>query len=151
MRKPRSTSSGNKGRSSFAGTVTPSAAAQSSVKDTNGGSTSDDNGNGPPKLGVSEIGLIGPLAATTFALAFDIGYFSAIDIGWFTLFNVSEHIVFAIRAIPIAVAVSTLLGILLYARHFDEWKVFEKRTYIARAIVIIISAIWITVLGPVLS
>jgi hypothetical protein len=49
---------------------------------------------------------IQPLIIPAFAFAFNIGYFSAIDIGWFTFFDLSEHAVFALRALPIAIGAS---------------------------------------------
>ena len=52
-----------------------------------------------------------PMATTTFAIAFNVGYFSALDISWFTLFSVSDHVVFSVRALPVAVGASVLLGI----------------------------------------
>jgi len=44
-----------------------------------------------------------PLLGAAVALTFDVGCFSAIDISFFTLFSLSEHIVFAIQALPIAI------------------------------------------------
>jgi hypothetical protein len=46
------------------------------------------------------------VVATVFAVAFDVGWFSAIDISLFTLFSISEHIVFALRALPVAIALT---------------------------------------------
>jgi hypothetical protein len=59
-------------------------------------------------------------AATVFAFAFNVGYFSAIDISLFTLFNVSEHVVFAIRALPVAVGLLVLFGIILSLPALEE-------------------------------
>jgi len=47
-----------------------------------------------------------PVIATSFAFAFNVGYFLAIDIAWFSLFSLSEHMVFALRALPIGIAAS---------------------------------------------
>jgi hypothetical protein len=49
-----------------------------------------------------------PVIATSFAFAFNVGYFWAIDIGWFALFSLPEHIVFALRALPIGIAASLI-------------------------------------------
>jgi hypothetical protein len=46
-----------------------------------------------------------PLLAAAVALSFDVGCFYAIQINFFTLFSLSEHIVFAIQAFPIALAI----------------------------------------------
>ena len=42
------------------------------------------------------------IIATSFAFAYDIGYFSAIDINRFTFFTLPEHVLFAIQAFLIA-------------------------------------------------
>ena len=43
-----------------------------------------------------------PLLGAAVALTYDVGYFQAVEISFFTLFSLSEHIVFAIQAFPIA-------------------------------------------------
>jgi hypothetical protein len=43
-----------------------------------------------------------PLLGAAVALTFDVGFFYSIGISFFTLFSLSEHIVFAIQAFPIA-------------------------------------------------
>jgi hypothetical protein len=52
-----------------------------------------------------------PFIATSFAFAFNVGYFWSIDIGWFSLFSLSEHVVFALRALPIAIGASIVFMI----------------------------------------
>ena len=52
-----------------------------------------------------------PLVAISLGLIFDVGYFFAIGWGMFSLFSLSEHLVFAIPAIPFAF----LFILLLYA------------------------------------
>jgi hypothetical protein len=49
-----------------------------------------------------------PILASTFAFAFVVGYFLAFDISWFPFFSLSEHVVFALRALPIAVGASVV-------------------------------------------
>jgi hypothetical protein len=39
------------------------------------------------------------------AVVFDVGYFGALDINLFTAFSLSEHLLFAIEAIPTAIAI----------------------------------------------
>jgi hypothetical protein len=43
-----------------------------------------------------------PLAASMIAMTYNVGYFSGIDIKVFSLFSLTEHIVFAIEALPLA-------------------------------------------------
>jgi hypothetical protein len=70
------------------------------------------------KLPWKELIYIFPIAASSFAFAYDIGYFSAFDIGWFSFFTLSDHAAFALRALPIAVGASVgfLIGLTL------DWK-----------------------------
>jgi hypothetical protein len=58
--------------------------------------------------------------AAIFAFAFNVGYFSAIDISLFSLFSVSEHVVFAIRALPVAIGLVVVFGIILSLPSIDE-------------------------------
>ena len=44
-----------------------------------------------------------PFVASCFAFAFVVGYFYAFDIPWFAFFSFTEHLVFALRALPIAI------------------------------------------------
>jgi hypothetical protein len=44
-----------------------------------------------------------PFVASSFAFAFVVGYFYAFDIAWFAFFSFTEHLVFALRALPIAI------------------------------------------------
>jgi hypothetical protein len=62
---------------------------------------------------------IAPTAvASAFAFAFVVGYFSAFDITWIPFFSLSEHIVLALRALPVAIAGSVAL---LLALTYAEW------------------------------
>jgi hypothetical protein len=45
-----------------------------------------------------------PLLGSALALSYDVGYFTGLDIHLFTLFSVSEHITFALQALPLAIA-----------------------------------------------
>jgi hypothetical protein len=59
-----------------------------------------------------------PIVTSAFAFAFEIGYFYSIDIGWFSLFSLSEHTEFALRAFPIAIAASVAMLISMHlAQH----------------------------------
>jgi cytochrome bd-type quinol oxidase subunit 1 len=77
-----------------------------------------------------------PLVAPAFAFAFVVGYFFAFDISWFPLFSLSEHIVFAIRALPIAIGASVAFLITLTLPRFQNHRIYSIATYL-----------WILVLG----
>jgi hypothetical protein len=61
---------------------------------------------------------------TSYAFAFNVGYFFAIDIGWFSLFSLSEHVVFALRALPTAIAAS--IGFII-GYNFGELEIRHPR------------------------
>jgi hypothetical protein len=98
---------------------------------------------GDPKIIIG----VASLVTTTFALAFDVGYFSAIDIGWFSIFGISEHVVFAVRALPIAVGSTLLLGISLHfsrrltisPKWFTIWLCFGWSLFLAVLVLISIN------------
>jgi hypothetical protein len=55
------------------------------------------------RYGVSkELFVLVPLLASVTGVTFDVGYFYGININYFTLFSLSEHLVFAMEALPIA-------------------------------------------------
>jgi len=72
-------------------------------------SLTDKNREWSPK----DLVTIVPLVATSFAFAFVVGYFFAFDISWFPFFSLSEHIVFALRALPVAVGAAAFFLIAL--------------------------------------
>jgi hypothetical protein len=49
---------------------------------------------------------VAPMVAGAFAFAYVVGYFLSFDIAWFPFFTLSEHVVFALRALPIAIGLS---------------------------------------------
>jgi hypothetical protein len=51
-----------------------------------------------------------PIIGTALAVTFDVGYFYGIDINYFTLFSVTEHVTFALEALPSVIGIT--LGIL---------------------------------------
>jgi hypothetical protein len=53
-------------------------------------------------------------AALAFAFSFNVGHFYVIEINLFTQFTVSEHIVFAIKALPVALAILILFEVVLF-------------------------------------
>jgi hypothetical protein len=52
-----------------------------------------------------------PLLGTAVAVAFDVGYFFGLDIHFFGLFSLSEHIVFALQALPVALVAVALISL----------------------------------------
>src|SRR5271163_2654638 len=62
---------------------------------------------------LKDITAVGISIASIFAFAFVIWYFYAYDIAWFPFFSFSEHLVFALRALPIALGALVVLLIVL--------------------------------------
>jgi hypothetical protein len=54
-------------------------------------------------LPVEKLPILIPLGGSLLAVLFDAGYFWAVEINLFTLFTLSEHIVFAIQALPFVI------------------------------------------------
>jgi hypothetical protein len=59
-------------------------------------------------LSLKNLTAAGPIVASIFAFSYVVGYFYAFDISWFPFFSLTEHLVFALRAIPVAIAASAL-------------------------------------------
>jgi hypothetical protein len=66
-----------------------------------------------------ELLVIAPLLGSTLAVAFDVGYFYGIDVNFFTLFSITEHIVFALEALPSAFILTVFLT-LFFASGADK-------------------------------
>jgi hypothetical protein len=60
-------------------------------------------------LSLKNLTAAGPIVASIFAFSYVVGYFYAFDISWFPFFSLTEHLVFALRAIPVAMAASAVL------------------------------------------
>ena len=60
--------------------------------------------------GLKLLTVVTPVFATSIAVIYDVGFFFGLDIGFFTFFTFSEHLVFALQAIPFALPAA--LGIL---------------------------------------
>jgi hypothetical protein len=67
-----------------------------------------------------------PVFGTAICVTFDVGYFWGIDINFFTAFSLSEHIVFAIQAVPIAVVAMTLVALAVLAFEIGYKKIRES-------------------------
>jgi hypothetical protein len=75
------------------------------------------------ELKPAELVPIVPIVAAGFAFAFVVGYFLAFDIFWFPFFSLSEHVVFAVRAFPIAIGASVVFLIgLQWSKIQNDWQ-----------------------------
>jgi hypothetical protein len=54
-----------------------------------------------------------PILGGVLAVVYDVGYFWALDIHYFFFFSLSEHVVFAMQAIPLALCIFGALWILV--------------------------------------
>jgi hypothetical protein len=89
--------------------------------------------NSPLKeLTWKDLTVAGPVIGSIFAFAYVVGYFFAFDIAWFSFFTFSEHLVFALRALPVAIAASVFFIIVLALakdRHWSEWLKHKHRQF----------------------
>ena len=66
---------------------------------------------------IKAFGVYAPLLASTMAISFDVGYFSGLGISYFTIFSLTEHLLFAIEALPIAMLVAAIvIGFFVYTQ-----------------------------------
>jgi hypothetical protein len=72
------------------------------------------------KFLLKDLTVIIPFVASSFAFAFVVGYFYAFDVSWFAFFSLSEHLVFALRALPVAIGGSVVF--LIAVKIENEWK-----------------------------
>jgi hypothetical protein len=80
---------------------------------------------------LNELAVVVPIVASGFAFAFVVGYFLAFDIAWFPFFSLSEHVVFALRALPIAIGASVGLVIALrFSKIEEHWKWLQGKGYL---------------------
>jgi hypothetical protein len=89
-----------------------------------------------------------PLFASSLAITYDVGFFFGADIGFFTFFSVSEHVVFALQAIPFllvpALGIIGMIGVTWFGYHktikdrsevmakFQQMGPEERETFIAK-------------------
>jgi hypothetical protein len=79
-----------------------------------------------------DLPVVGPMIGSSFAFAYVVGYFYAFDIAWFPFFSLPEHLVLALRALPMAIAASVVFLIALspadrrwkWLRDTTRWFVF---------------------------
>jgi hypothetical protein len=58
-----------------------------------------------------------PVLGYTLAIVYDVGFFYAIDMRLFSLFSITEHLVFALEALPLAMLIA-IIGVLSF---FSGW------------------------------
>jgi hypothetical protein len=61
-----------------------------------------------------------PVLGSALAITFDVGYFSALDINYFNVFTISEHVTFALEALPRALGLSILAIVLPMAAQYGR-------------------------------
>lgn len=66
-----------------------------------------------PRL--KDIIAIAPFLGTALAITYDVGFFLGIGMAYFTMFTLSEHIVFALEALPFALIMIASIPVCLYA------------------------------------
>jgi hypothetical protein len=74
-----------------------------------------------------EIGKNIPAVLSIFAISFVIGYFYAFDISWFAVFGIWDHLVFALRSLPVAVGATLFL--LMFVKISLDLENFSKKRY----------------------
>lgn len=70
-----------------------------------------------------------PIVASSIAIIYDVGFFVGIGVSFFTFFSITEHIVFALQAIPFALSAAILilapvLG--MWLGHLSSQRYLEK-------------------------
>jgi hypothetical protein len=95
-----------------------------------------------------------PLLGAGIALTYDVGYFWTIGISFFTLFSLSEHIVLALQAFPLAlvllpafIALTMIMGKESKPALVEPEKVSRRQRIAAFAAVIVIFLIAFSVLA----
>lgn len=65
------------------------------------------------QLELKDFAIVVPLLGTAISITWDVGFFYGLDINYFTLFSLSEHIVFALEALPLALLAA--FGLLIFS------------------------------------
>jgi hypothetical protein len=86
-----------------------------------------------------DLPVVAPVIGSSFAFAYVVGYFYAFDIAWFPFFSLPEHLVLALRALPMAIAASVVFLIALSPVETRwKWLRENKRWFVFGWIVILI-------------
>jgi hypothetical protein len=95
---------------------------------------------------IKEFLIVIPLIASALAVTFDVGYFWGTDINFFNVFSVSEHVGFAIEALPFALFFA--IGSFIVPLLMEHLNVLPKRERPGRPWWLYLSiAIWIVATG----
>jgi hypothetical protein len=70
----------------------------------------DDEPTNTDSFSFKDIALLVPVLGSGMAMTYDSGYFWGLDIKMFTMFSFSEHVVFALEALPVAMLASLILA-----------------------------------------
>jgi hypothetical protein len=70
-----------------------------------------------PDFELKGLAVLVPMISSAIAITYDVGFFAEIDIRFFTLFSLSEHVVFALQALPVA----TVLALLIVSTFNLSW------------------------------
>jgi hypothetical protein len=76
---------------------------------------------------VKELLVLLPVFGSALAITFDVGFFYGLGISYFTLFSLSEHIVFALEALPFGLLAALILPCTFLALSLSSR--FERRFY----------------------
>jgi hypothetical protein len=88
-----------------------------------------------------------PLLGSALAVTSDVGYFYGLDLSFFSFFSLTEHIVFAIEALPLALTVAIVFS--LYATNLVvPWNKFVtgKRFYDSKHFLLALCIVLISIL-----
>ena len=75
---------------------------------------------------LKEFAVLVPVFGTAIAITYDVGFFWGLDINFFTLFSLTEHIVFAIEALPLALGLSFILTVSFVVSRATDQREEEK-------------------------
>ena len=90
---------------------------------------------------------VAPMVAGAFAFAYVVGYFLAFDISWLPFFTLSEHVVFALRALPEAIGIWFAFSIAFELTKISQRKGWLKGRMFGVRSLWIARFVWIAVLG----
>ena len=84
------------------------------------------------KISLEKLLVAIPILTGVVAICFDVGYFYSLDINLFTAFSLSEHLVFAIEAVPLfpfmlLIAIILVLLVNIFAPTLHRIKRQKKR------------------------
>jgi hypothetical protein len=95
---------------------------------------------------LKDLTVVVPFVASSFAFAYVVGYFYAFDIAWFAFFSFPEHLVFALRALPIAIGGSVgFLVALRFSQVEHRWKWLQDKGHwlaVGWICALVIAALW---------